>query len=677
MSKIKESIEAIERYKPSANVYLKVVGEGINQRLEAVKICWLGRVFMWLGFTGACMKKVADYMASNMDVLCKTWFEQAQKLNKNHNSFGDLVSRVSHYNTRHPRRITNQALHIVNVFRQWQLPTLQPKPAPAVVVATLAPLIQATPSSTSSPPLIVPPQPVVTAPAKQPIVTAQIPQPQPQNVQNPVRKLIARDLYKAIPRAAIEAYDDANGLASTHDFDIWTQSNSTSSFSTLFGISKRSPTDVLSDKELDKNVDRVALGKEIVSEMKAVKALLERFADDPEELKDLVQGIAEYGPKNYCIFSSRKFTYVQADRKDIDVFGVHKSPSSSQNNVFKAMLEHCEIFDLQDIFAGFGRAEFDVCFNLFQYIKDHCPDPQKQNSLLDIQFLEGDYRNRGGGYQRLIWMGQQPTSLQEIELADFYIKLILEGEDRTRLSEYAGRLLFTPRMNNACRLQDEAFLKTLTDEQQFKIAKAIVFDCKNINVAEILNCVSLQLVVKDAPDLGQQFYNLKKAKNQFNISTLKELFYQRMREWNPSVEFHRIKIILADQDLKEEDRNDMLVSFVSDVYKSRLHAKQDTWLEDSQQCATLTENEIISIAAAVYIGVDKNEWKNIKFINEFLDSDVSKLPDRIIKIRAKAMEFNPSFDQSSILEFYKDSKPALYPAIRQKIMSKRRSSTPI
>lgn len=136
MDRIDESIAAIEKYKPSSNVYLRVVGEGENQRLEAVTKCWLGRILMWLGLTSACMTKVANFIACNIEGLCKTWFDNAQKISKNQNCLGELVSRVSRYDAKHPKNITSQTNHIVRIYAEWMSTLNKPASKPVLSVVT-------------------------------------------------------------------------------------------------------------------------------------------------------------------------------------------------------------------------------------------------------------------------------------------------------------------------------------------------------------------------------------------------------------------------------------------------------------------------------------------------------------------------------------------------------------
>lgn len=81
MTTIKNTdINAILEYYPANHIYLKIVGKGDDRHLEAVKVNWLGRFWMWVGFSNASIQKIATYFANldafNVDQIAK---EKAQK----------------------------------------------------------------------------------------------------------------------------------------------------------------------------------------------------------------------------------------------------------------------------------------------------------------------------------------------------------------------------------------------------------------------------------------------------------------------------------------------------------------------------------------------------------------------------------------------------------------------
>lgn len=94
---ITSSLKAIQNYSPSSRNYLKVVGIGSKQHLEAVQINWFGRLLMWLGFTNSCMKKVIRYVADNIEHLRQHGQDQLGSLNV-------LAGRMAAYDNRHCNR---------------------------------------------------------------------------------------------------------------------------------------------------------------------------------------------------------------------------------------------------------------------------------------------------------------------------------------------------------------------------------------------------------------------------------------------------------------------------------------------------------------------------------------------------------------------------------------------
>lgn len=122
MHPIQESLEAIKRYNPSSSLYLRVVGEGAEQRLEVVQKNWFGRLLMWLGFTSACMSNVVRYVAKNIDAICVKCFSDPNNFRDQNNIIGRLVLHVNHYSVRHKGKIASEADNIESIYKQLRSP---------------------------------------------------------------------------------------------------------------------------------------------------------------------------------------------------------------------------------------------------------------------------------------------------------------------------------------------------------------------------------------------------------------------------------------------------------------------------------------------------------------------------------------------------------------------------
>lgn len=116
MTRIQESLAAIKLCKPEENVYLCVIGEGVNQHLKAVKMNWWGRLLMLFGCSNASMTKVSKYISQNIDKICKVWFEGLEKNVNDPHALCKLVHRVNSYNRRYSHKIARSAAHIESVY---------------------------------------------------------------------------------------------------------------------------------------------------------------------------------------------------------------------------------------------------------------------------------------------------------------------------------------------------------------------------------------------------------------------------------------------------------------------------------------------------------------------------------------------------------------------------------
>lgn len=120
MNRIEASILALQNYKPEQGVYLRVVGKGTSQRLEAVKMNWFGRLLMWCGCSNASMKKLANFVYQNISELTA----KAQSGNQVEH-LGKLIDRVKKYARNHPSKIGSQIHHIETTFAQYKPLLLQ------------------------------------------------------------------------------------------------------------------------------------------------------------------------------------------------------------------------------------------------------------------------------------------------------------------------------------------------------------------------------------------------------------------------------------------------------------------------------------------------------------------------------------------------------------------------
>lgn len=119
MVDIETSIEAIQNYNPREGLYLKVIGSGSEQHLEAIRINWFGRLLMWLGFTTACMTKVAQFVEKHLQAICKAG---QIDLRDPKNPLRQLVNRILIYNDTHKNKLDRTANNIVDIYNTCSKP---------------------------------------------------------------------------------------------------------------------------------------------------------------------------------------------------------------------------------------------------------------------------------------------------------------------------------------------------------------------------------------------------------------------------------------------------------------------------------------------------------------------------------------------------------------------------
>lgn len=91
-----QDLIAIRIMNPSEHFYLEVVGEGNRQHLHCTKKSWLGRLWMWLGFSSASFSKVAAYIIKEQDDFKLPHPRLAQDPN-----FDVLVNKARSYRYKH------------------------------------------------------------------------------------------------------------------------------------------------------------------------------------------------------------------------------------------------------------------------------------------------------------------------------------------------------------------------------------------------------------------------------------------------------------------------------------------------------------------------------------------------------------------------------------------------
>lgn len=168
-SYLDQSAQAIGIYNPRAGSYLCVVGNGSEQRLVAVQKNWFGRLLMWLGCGGACMAKVARYVADNIKALRPLVPEK---------KLTELTNRIEMYDLQHPKKIwgllakieqalSAQPFPILNVdifqptiakMAKQELSSTPDQPPEPVALTLPPPLIEPQPIATPAPPIT--PQPI-------------------------------------------------------------------------------------------------------------------------------------------------------------------------------------------------------------------------------------------------------------------------------------------------------------------------------------------------------------------------------------------------------------------------------------------------------------------------------------------------------------------------------------
>lgn len=111
-----KDVVAIKNFDSTNHCYLQVVGRGAEEHLETIKLGFLGRVWMWLTACFGCcthkasMKKVADYVARNIDKLCAS--NQLTEAD-----FEKLLGKMRKYEKRH-HCIRSKIEHVESFLNQ-------------------------------------------------------------------------------------------------------------------------------------------------------------------------------------------------------------------------------------------------------------------------------------------------------------------------------------------------------------------------------------------------------------------------------------------------------------------------------------------------------------------------------------------------------------------------------
>lgn len=198
MLNIDLSLSAIQTYKAEKGIYLRVVGKGENQHLEAVKQNWFGRLLMWLGCSSASMAKVIKFLDLNMHALCSAG---RLDLQKDGNALEKLTKRTVAYSQHHRGKLSDSVKNITAVYAQYntlQNPVVEPlqpvatlpvKSEPALSTAVVVnnpsppPAPLPSPKKITQPPVNLPVSPVqITQPSVNPVGLAPVIVPLPQPV---------------------------------------------------------------------------------------------------------------------------------------------------------------------------------------------------------------------------------------------------------------------------------------------------------------------------------------------------------------------------------------------------------------------------------------------------------------------------------------------------------------
>lgn len=211
---IEKSLSSIQRCNSKQHLYLKVIGTGDQQYLEAVRVNWFGRLLMWLGCGNACLKKVARFMFDNRDKL----FEQASAKGKI--KLKILHEKLEMYDSRHGYRMSYLISKISETFAAQGLPKpvslpLSPEHATPALVTLSDPALlprpaEALPSPVQFP---LPSGPVQILPPSGPVQLTP-PAPVKPYGETPAQAPLPAPTPKAIRATKLQSVDE---LAQCHD----------------------------------------------------------------------------------------------------------------------------------------------------------------------------------------------------------------------------------------------------------------------------------------------------------------------------------------------------------------------------------------------------------------------------------------------------------------------------
>lgn len=413
MNNIENSVLAIKQSCPKSGIYLRVVGKGNDQCLQAVKINWFGRLLMWLGCSNASMAKVAKFLHQNIGALTNSKLLDVQD---EQNPLGKLLARAKKFDQNHPAKISHLIGKITSTYTSARSQSQQ---------------TQVTSSNTPS----TPPPAVAT------VLQKQIPVPASTKANVTVQESV--DTFKTA-RGHVGKVADYILKKRPQDWNI--------------DLSK-AEEEMKNIKELLKDCLQdpqrfAAVIKEMTPEEVGIYVAFGLIAPQNANANKINQDIFE-------ILPLQRFSQSSTISLAISCMSLDQLKS-----LLTSIAEHGNI-------SYSNSAVFYKIVDLIHQVRS----PDEQKILFEVLVSQPCYQNEIFPFTLLVWNSSNLDKQQTMDtlLAEYYIRyLILQKHD---LSSFLRTVHFAPSghaINLSSPLQNKAFLAQLSIQEQDALTLAIV-----------------------------------------------------------------------------------------------------------------------------------------------------------------------------------------------------------
>lgn len=583
---------------------------------------------MWLGFTNTCMKKVANYIAQNIENLSKIYY--TNPTHKTNKALETLVGRIKHYNDRHRR--CNKIAHIVGKIEsihKTEKDNSQKKQEPEPIKTTIP---------QTSPVISVPtPAPASSPPPETPTIAAIIPSP-------PSFKMPPKPISKKPPKPTPAPLPIPPAAIPQHVLD------GIKEFQSLRGhVAKVAE---LFDKPSGPHAQTIAQDSiPAKKELKGLKKLLEDSSKDEERFAAIIQEMTQDEICHYVSIGLFKtpdpqFLY---QKLCIDIFGLNEGGFERESKTFGLAVKHMTIDQIKGLSEGIGKnfnhttvnRRIEAFHSLAHLISIH-RSAQDQKILFDEIVKNPFYSNNVLCHFRNRVFTDNLLKIMTL-LAKHYLHFVLRDpgllaspvQQKPLLQAFIGSVHydFSSNMNTHSPLENQSFLDELTSAEQDNVC-VLMLNTSNSIIDPIFKLVNH--IFQTDPKRGIKLFEAL-GDHRFYYA-----FCSKIRENIPQAEKEYVLYLLRDPALisDPQKQHEKLFHFL----KRSMPDEKLGALEDPAFVSTLSETEIINVGRAILHSVVIFKWPNVYLFNTTIMTNAKYA----VKMYKEVTKFSPTFKKTAL-----------------------------